>query len=308
MTAKSVEKKRIALVLSSGGARGLAHIGVIDELADRGYEITSIAGSSMGAFVGGLYATGNLNKFRDWVVNLDKLNVFNLVDFTLSSQGFIRGERVFDRMRKLKMIPQVNIEDLPIKYVAVSADIINNCEVVFTQGDLFKAIRASISIPNVFTPVAIDGGLMVDGGVLNPIPINRIPRTDNDILIAVDLNSLVPYSKPIMPKKKKEIEVVHSEKVNTLIKKWDELFSSNHHEAIEKSDVKRLKLGYFDILTRSIQLMQSKLSQQTIDTYNPDVLVSVSKYACSVFEFYKGEEMIAYGREACRKALNESGL
>jgi NTE family protein len=308
MPNKTTPKKDIALVLSSGGARGLAHIGVIDELVARGYKITSIAGSSMGAFVGGLYATGNLDKFREWVINLDKLNVFNLVDFTLSSQGFIRGERVFEKMRKLKMIPQINIEDLPIKYVAVAADIINNKEILFDKGDLYKAIRASISIPNVFTPIENDGGLMVDGGVLNPIPINRIYRSKEDILIAVDLNSLVSYQKPNLPKKKNAVEVIHSEKVNTLIQKWDELFSSHHHEAIEKPNVKKLKLGYFDILTRSIQLMQSKLSQQTIDSSPPDVLVNISKYSCSVFEFYRGEELIAYGREACKKALDEAGL
>jgi len=304
---KVAPKKNIALVLSSGGARGLAHIGVIDELNARGYSITSIAGSSMGAFVGGLYATGNLDKFREWVVNLDKLNVFNLVDFTLSSQGFIRGERIFEKMRKLRMIPDTNIEDLPIKYVAIASDIISNEEIIFSKGDLFKAVRASISIPNVFTPVISNGGVLVDGGVLNPIPINRVSRTGNDILIAVDLNSLIPFVKPKLPKKKEQ-EVVHSEKVTKLIRAWDEIFSSHHIEKPEKPDEKNLKLGYFDILIRSIQMMQSKLSQQTIDTYPPDVLVNISKYSCSVFEFYKGEEMIAYGREACKKALDSADL
>ncbi len=300
-------KKNVALVLSSGGARGLAHIGVIDEIVERGYTITSITGSSMGAFVGGLYATGNIDKFREWVVNLDKLKVFNLVDFTLSSQGFVRGERVFEKMRKLKMIPEINIEDLPIKYIAVAADIINNKEVIFDKGNLYKAIRASISIPNVFTPIEYDGGVLVDGGVLNPMPINRVLRSNNDLLIAVDLNSLVSYQKPNLSKKN-EHDVTHSDKVTKLIKKWDELFSSHHNEKIEKPNNKKLKLGYFDILTRSIQLMQSKLTEQTIETYPPDVLVSISKYSCSVFEFYKGEEMIAYGREACKLALDKAGL
>lgn len=304
---KVTAKKNVVLVLSSGGARGLAHIGVIDEIVERGYTITSIAGSSMGAFVGGLYATGNIDKFREWVVNLDKLRVFNLVDFTLSSQGFVRGERVFEKMRKLKMIPEINIEDLPIKYIAVAADIINNKEVIFDKGNLYKAIRASISIPNVFTPIQYDGGILVDGGVLNPMPINRVPRSNNDLLIAVDLNSLVSYQKPILPKKT-EHDVTHSEKVTKLIKKWDEFFGSHNNEKIEKPNDKKLKLGYFDILTSSIQLMQSKLTEQTIETYPPDVLVSISKYSCSVFEFYKGEEMIAYGREACKLALDKVGL
>lgn len=305
--AKVSTKKNIALVLSSGGARGLAHIGVIDEITERGYTITSIAGSSMGAFVGGLYASGNIDKFREWVVNLDKLKVFNLIDFTLSSQGFVRGERVFEKMRKLKIIPEIDIENLPLKYIAVAADIINNKEIVFDKGNLYKAIRASISIPNVFTPIEYDGGILVDGGVLNPMPINRVLRSNNDLLIAVDLNSLVSYQKPNLPKKI-ELEVIHSAKVTKLIKKWDELFSSHHHEKIEKPTDPKLKLGYFDILTRSIQLMQSKLTEQTIETYPPDVLVSISKYSCSVFEFYKGEEMIAYGREACKMAMDKAGL
>jgi len=307
MITKPIPKKNIALALSSGGARGFAHIGVIDELTERGYNITSIAGSSMGALVGGLYAAGNLDKLREWVISLDKLSVLNLVDFTLSSQGFIRGERVFEKMRKLKMIPEVSIEDLPIGYVAVATDIIKNEEVLFTQGNLYKAIRASISIPNVFTPIVYDGGLMVDGGVLNPLPINRVSRSGNDMLIAVDVNSLIPYQKPNL-RKKKEVEVVHSEKVAKLIKKWDELFNNHHNHEIAKPTIEKLKLGYFDILTRSIQLMQSKLSQQTIETYPPDILVSISKYSCSVFEFYKGEEIIAYGREACKRALDNAGL
>jgi len=308
VTSKSLPKKSVALVLSSGGARGLAHIGVIDELLKRGYTIDSIAGSSMGAFVGGLYSTGNLDKFREWVVNLDKLNIFNLVDFTFSSQGFVRGERVFEKMRSLKMIPNINIEDLPIKFVAVATDIMNNKEVIFTQGDLYKAIRASISIPNVFTPIEHNNGLLVDGGVLDPLPINKISRSSNDLLVAVDLNSIVPYEKPNLPKKKKEVEILHNKKVEQLIKKWDELFPIHRsHEEIKPS-TKKIKLGYFDIMAHSVQLMQYKLSQQAIESHPPDVLVSISKYSCNVFEFYRGEEMIAYGREACAKALDNVGL
>jgi len=304
---KKTSTKNIALVLSSGGARGLAHIGVIDELVERGYNITSIAGSSMGALVGGLYATNNLERFRDWIVTLDKMDIFNLIDFTLSSQGFIKGEKIFHKMQKLKMIPEINIEELSIKYVAIATDIIKNEEVIFESGNLQNAIRASISIPNVFTPVDHFEGILVDGGVLNPLPINRISRAKNDILIAVDLNSLVPYNKPVLPKKK-VTEVIHSEKTAKLIKKWDELFSNHHSETIKNTTEKKLKLNYFDILARSVQLMQSKLSMQTIETYPPDVLVSISKHSCSVFEFYKGEEMIAYGREACKKALDSTNL
>lgn len=305
---KTPHKKNIALVLSSGGARGLAHIGVIDELTRRGHNITSIAGSSMGALVGGLYATGNLDKFRDWVVNLDKLNVFRLIDFTFSSQGFVRGEKVFEKMRKMDIIPDVNIEDLPIKFTAIATDIVYGNEIIFSSGSLYKAIRASVSIPNVFTPVDSDKGLLVDGGVLNPLPINRISRSNNDLLVAVDLNSLVPYEKPNLPKKAKELDKLHNEKIASFKKKWEELFPAHKHQEITNHLDKKLKMGYFDIMAHSIQLMQYKLSQQAIEVHKPDALVSISKYSCSVFEFYRGEEMIAYGREACAKALDNIGL
>lgn len=300
------KSKNIALVLSSGGARGLAHIGVIDELVERGYQINSIAGSSMGALVGGLYATNNLDKFRDWIVTLDKLAIFKLIDFTFSSQGFVKGEKIFHRMQKMGMIPDINIEELPIKFTAIATDIINNHEVIFDSGDLHKAIRASISIPNVFTPVNDNESVLVDGGVLNPMPINRIHRTKGDILIAVDLNSLEPYTKPILSIKEKS-KKTHSEKTLKLINKWDEVFGTHHSEKPKKSKSKS-KLSYFDILAASVQLMQARLTQQSIENYKPDVLVNISKNSCTVFEFYKGNEMIAYGREACKLALDKAGL
>lgn len=301
------KSKNIALVLSSGGARGLAHIGVIDELIERGYHINSIAGSSMGALVGGLYATNNLDKFRNWVVTLDKLAIFKLIDFTFSSQGFVKGEKIFHKMHEMGMIPDINIEELPIKFTAIATDIIKNQEVIFDSGNLHKAIRASISIPNVFTPVASTESVLVDGGVLNPIPINRVSRIKNDILIATDLNSLEPYIKPNLPSKEKA-KVVHSERTAKLIKKWDDFFGNNHGEKPIKPSNKNLKLNYIDILVRSVQLMQSKLSLQSIETFPPDVLVNISKNSCAVFEFYRGEEMIAYGREACKLALDKAGL
>jgi NTE family protein len=303
----SNKSKNVALVLSSGGARGLAHIGVIEELVDRGYSINSIAGSSMGALVGGLYATNNLRKFRDWVVTLDKLDIFKLIDFTVSSQGFIKGDKIFHKMQEMGMIPNVKIEDLSIFYTAVATDITKNQEVIFSSGDLLKAIRASISIPNVFTPIKENSSILVDGGVLNPMPINRIARTKDDILIAVDLNSLNPYIQPTSLNKEKK-EKTHNDKTQKLIKKWDELFGIQHIDKSTKSKSKNSEPSYFDILAASIQLMQARLTQQSLENIKPDILVNISKNSCSVFEFYKGEEMINYGHEACKKALAEAGL
>ncbi len=303
----SSKSKNVALVLSSGGARGLAHIGVIEELQARGYSITSIAGSSMGALVGGLYAAGKITEFRDWVVTLNKKDVLSLIDFTLTTKGFVKGDKVFERMRKLNLIPDINIEDLPIPYVAVAVDIINNKECVFQSGSLLKAIRASISIPSVFTPISIDTGLLVDGGVLNPLPLKLVKRNPSDLLVAVDLNALNVYEKPKLPKKRSSTEN-HNERFAALIQKWDELFGHNNSKSTKEKKITPKSIGYFDVLMRSVLLMQSKLTAYSTEITPPDVLIPISKDSSTVFEFYKAEELIAYGKEMCAKALEEKGL
>ncbi len=303
----SSKSKNVALVLSSGGARGLAHIGVIEELQARGYNITSIAGSSMGALVGGLLAAGKLNDFRDWVITLNKKDVLSLIDFTLTTKGFVKGDKVFERMRKLNLIPDINIEDLAIPYVAVAVDILNNKECVFQSGSLLKAIRASISIPSVFTPVNLDGGLLVDGGVLNPLPLKLVKRNPSDLLVAVDLNALNVYEKPKLPKKKTSNEN-QNERFAALIRKWDELFGHNNSKSVKEKKATPKSIGYFDVLMRSVLLMQSKLTAYSTEITPPDVLVPISKDSSTVFEFYKAEELIAYGKEMCAKALDAKGL
>ncbi len=304
----AIRTKDVALVLSSGGARGLAHIGVIEELLSRGFNITSVSGSSIGALVGGLFAAGKLNDFKEWTITLNKIDVIALIDFTLTTKGFVKGEKVFDRMRKLNLIPDINIEDLTIPYSAVAVDIINNQEHIFSSGSLQKAIRASISIPSVFTPISIDGGLLVDGGVLNPLPLKHIKRNANDLLIAVDLNALNAYEKPKLTTKRTSNNI-QNEKLAALVKKWDELFGHTQStKAIKQKKTTPKNVGYFDVLMRSVLLMQSKLTQYSTEITPPDILIPISKDASTVFEFYKAEELIAYGREMCAKALNSNGL
>jgi len=179
--------KNVALVLSSGGARGLAHIGAIEELEKQGFKIKSVAGSSMGALVGGFYAAGKLAEYKEWACNLNKMQFFKMLDFTLNKGGIIKGEKVFREL--LTFIPNLKIENLPIPFTAIAADIRSKSEKIFTTGSLFRAIRASSSIPSVFTPVKTDGELFIDGSVLNPLPLNRVQRSENDILVAVDVNS-----------------------------------------------------------------------------------------------------------------------
>jgi len=197
-----MKKKPVSLVLSSGGARGMAHIGVIEELERHNFEIISISGCSMGALIGGIYAAGNLQGYKKWLSELNKIDVFNLMDFTISSHGFIKGVKVFNEINKF--IGNGLIEDLSIPFTAVATDVDNQKEVVFSTGKLRDAIRASVSIPSVLEPFDWNGISLIDGGILNPIPLDLVVRNKGDIVVAVDLNAIVSSEKITKPKQTKK--------------------------------------------------------------------------------------------------------
>ena len=176
-----------------GGARGIAHIGVIETLLEYGYEIASIAGSSMGAMVGAMYATGRMAECKEWLCNWDKRKMFQLADLTLSRDGLVKGDRFIRELKRI--VPDVPIESLPLPYAALATDILSGQEVKFTSGNLFDAIRASISIPMVFRPVRTGGRILVDGGLLNPLPLRHAIRTPGDLLVAVDVNAPIDNGK-----------------------------------------------------------------------------------------------------------------
>ncbi|MBR0180495.1 MAG: patatin-like phospholipase family protein, partial [Prevotella sp.] len=178
--------KDVALVLSSGGARGLAHIGAIEELEAQGYRITSIAGCSMGALIGGVYAAGKLEEFREWMKTVDRKKMLELTDFSFSLNHLVKGTRIIEAI--MEFVPDIPIEDLPIPYCAVATDWKSGHEVVFREGSLFEAIRASISLPSFYEPVKRDGMILIDGGVTNPIPMNRVARHEGDILVGIDVS------------------------------------------------------------------------------------------------------------------------
>jgi len=184
MAAKHTGKK-VALVLASGGAKGFAHIGAIEALEECGYEITSIAGTSMGALIGGIYAAGGLDRVKDWMFDLTGSKVFGLVDFTFSSHALLKGNRLMEALKG--RVPDCNIEDLNIPFCAVATDLKQGREVTFRSGSLYDAIRASISIPMLFRPVEMDDMLLVDGGITNGLPLDRVARTGDDTLVAVNL-------------------------------------------------------------------------------------------------------------------------
>jgi NTE family protein len=294
-------KPRITLVLSGGGARGIAHIGVIEELERRGYEIASIAGTSMGALVGGVYADDAMVPFKEWMLSLDKWKIFRLVDFTLGRQGMVRGDKVFNKMKDF--IPDTLIENLRIPYVAVAVDLIGKKEVVFREGSLFDAIRASVSIPSVFTPVRTKDTLLVDGGVLNNIPVNHARRIPGDLLVVVNVNSIIPFSRP-------NISREEDEKQKRAYQKKIEEFQSHlqkilpHNPAEKNSQGNEEKMGYFNLIEKTVGLMTDRLAQLAMKDYSPDILIEVSHEACGTFDFYRAGEMVEIGRGATVRALN----
>jgi len=278
-------KKDVTLVLSGGGARGFAHIGAIEEIVSQGYVINSIAGTSMGALVGGVFAVGKLNEYKEWIYNLDKQDIFKLLDFSFSKQGLIKGDKVLNKMKEF--IPDANIEDLKIKYTATAFDLALNKEVVFNQGSLYDAIRASIAIPTVFTPVVCGDSVLVDGGVVNNIPINNAIRSENDTLIAVYVNADVPVH-----------EINISEKSI-----WQELYIQKINEfrknlSKSKSKDQGKKFNYFNLINDTMAVMTNQLATTIIKNSPPDILVEISKKSCGTFDFYKAEELVEIGRYA----------
>ena len=181
-------KKKVALALASGGPRGFAFIGAIEELQARGYEITSVSGTSAGALVGGIFAAGGMQAFKEWLYSLDPVKVMKLMDFSISKNYLVKGDKVIRAIKE--RVPEVHIEDLPIPFSAIATDLFTGEEVVFREGPLFDAIRASISIPSMFRPVKWKGRTLVDGGMVNTFPLNRVQRTPGDILVGFNVNEI----------------------------------------------------------------------------------------------------------------------
>lgn len=295
-------KPLVTLVLSGGGARGIAHMGVIEELEHRGYKIASVTGTSMGSLVGGIYADGAMDTFKEWMLSLDRRKVLSLVDFTVSRMGLVKGDRVFKKMKDF--IPDCLIEDLNIPYAAVAVDLINNKEVVFREGSLYDAIRASVSIPSVFTPVKTEDGLLVDGGVMNNIPVNHAPRIQDDLLVVVNVNANIPFVLPKIPREE-------GEKQKRAYQKKIEEFQLHLQKILPPGSVERQahsheeRMGYFNLIDKTISLMTNHIAQMSMQNYSPDVLIEVSRDACNTFDFFKAGEILEMGRSATIEALNK---
>ena len=303
----------VALVLGSGGARGLAHIGVIEAIEARGLRIAAIAGSSMGALVGGIYASGRLPAYRDWALELTRTDVFRLLDFGIGRPGLFTGDRLMDELEEI--VGQHRIESLPIPFTAVATDLRAQREVWLTRGPLFDAIRASMAIPLVFTPVKLGGRELVDGGLLNPVPIAAMRQALADVVIAVDVNvraanapaanahghearraltgSQDPAQLPVATGAEEEAD---KDTAGSMFAQW-----------FTRKAAEQAQTGLIDLMARSLDTMQGQLSRMQLAFDPPDILVRISRESSFFYEFWRTRELIEIGRQQADHALDAAG-
>jgi len=284
----------VSLVLGSGGARGLAHIGVIQWLTENGYDIRSISGSSMGALVGGIYAIRKLEVYAEWVLALERMHVLRLLDPTIGSPGLFKGERIISVLRQL--VGDCSIEDLPISFTAVATDLESGEEIWLREGNLFDAIRASMATPLVFTPFRRGGRLLVDGAVVNPVPIAPTLEDATDITIAVDLSG--PAETRVLSAQSESL--IGNNGYRSRILK----FINTMRPARKTTEPSR---GMMSVAMVSMQAMQDTITTLRMSAYSPDVLIEIPRNACGFFEFWKAEALIALGRERTALAFARRG-
>lgn len=333
---------RAAVVLGSGGARGYAHIGALEVLAERGFEIVTIAGTSMGALVGGVAAAGRLDAYTDWARSLTQREVWRLLDLSITSpNGAIRAERIIAKVGEI--LDGATIESLPIPYTAVATDINARREVWFQRGPVEHAIRASIAIPGVITPAVINGRVLVDGGLINPIPIEPTAATSADLTIAVSLSGMRATGGPTTPVKESSepvsreewttrlrrsaAEVLESDRVRAITSRFgghardhDHDHDVEHDQPIPPEAVDRLAqtptdalvvrsadVGLVDLLNMSFETMSALISRYRMASNPPDVLVTVPSNAVRTLDFHRAAEMIELGRQLTTEALDHAG-
>jgi len=291
--------KTISLVLGSGGARGHAHIGVIRAIEERGLPILNISGTSMGAVIGGIYAADELATYTEWAYQLDKSDVVKLLDFSFTWTSIFKGERIIEVLKEL--VGDRKIEDLSKGFTAVATALEEQREVWLNDGSLFRAIRASTAVPGVFAPVELDGRTLVDGGLVNPIPIAPTLNDSTDLTIAVNLSGTEDGrgqpEKKEPPRQKSQPEDGYREKISNFVA-----------QLLESEEPKQEAPDAAELLVKSIDVMQGAIARLKLAAYAPDIVVKVPRDACTFFEFHRAEEMADLGYERTCKALDDLGL
>lgn len=285
--------KNISLVLGSGGARGLAHIGVIRWLEEHDYHIKSIAGCSIGSLIGGAYAAGKLTELESWMRTIDKLDIANLLDISWGSGGLFKGEKIINTL--VDLLQDQKIEDLPIPFTAVAADIITEKEVWLNSGSLFNAVRASVSLPLFFTPVRYKNSLLIDGGVLNPVPIAPTFNDRTDLTIAVNLGG--PLEQEPEPQEPLINEQSAWDRFQDRVKDFFDLSKESDEDTLKK-------WGMYEVADKAFDTMQSAIARQKIAAYPPDVEIVIARNACGTLEFDRANEMIDLGYRKAQSAFD----
>ncbi len=283
--------RKVALVLSSGGARGYAHIGAIRALLQMGYDITSVTGTSMGALVGGLYCAGKLDEAEQWFKSLTRREVISLTDISLGKNYLVKGEKVMHTLEEFA--PDRQIEALPIPFRAVAADLVSQREVVFSKGSLYRAMRASISMPSVFKPIKIAHHVLVDGGMVNPLPLNRAPRTEGDLLVSVNVSA--PASMEI--EEEREIKRQRERQGRSILLSLQRFISSFVPDKVTSN--------YLTLMSSAISLQIQRNTVMAQKLTPPDVAINIPMNRFGVFDFDRAEEIIQTGYELTLKMLKE---
>lgn len=292
------EKTQVSLVLGSGGARGLAHIGVIKALEENNYNVASISGCSIGALIGGIYAAGKLDEFEAWVRAITRMDMVNLLDISWARNGLVKGEKLMAALAQ--MLGDRSIEELPIPFTAVAADIRNEKEVWLNSGKLSEAVRASISLPLFFTPVQYnDDDYLIDGGVLNPVPIAPAFNDDTDLTIAVNLGG-PPEESRKAPQEEPAPEPGESSLGDKIARFINELRSDDEDEGAEA-------LGAYAVADQAFDAMQGTIARQKLAAYPPDILIEFPRNACGTFDFDHAAEIIELGHSRAEKRLRSAG-
>lgn len=288
--------KTVSLVLGSGGARGLAHIGVIHWLEENDYKIRSVAGCSIGALIGGIYATGKLHEYEQWVCAIRKVDIVTFLDLSWDKSGLVKGDKIINTL--IDLVGEQLIEDLPVQYTAVATDVKGQKEIWIKSGKLFDAIRASMSIPLLFTPFKYKGVDLIDGGVLNPVPVAPTIGDDTDMTIAVNLGGPADSSETLSVISSAPIShpSPFHEKINHYIHRLQQSVTNSIGR----------DWGAYDIAMQAFEAMQSTIARQKLAAYPPDIVIEIARNACRTLEFDRASEMIELGHRKAKECLSQT--
>jgi NTE family protein len=312
---KFLKNRKVGLVLGSGGAKGLAHVAVIEYLEAMNIKIDMIAGASIGAIIGAIYLTGNLKKFEEDMLKFTKKELLSLFDFTIPKSGILKGNN-FMKLFENYIPVEAKLEDLPKPLSIIATDFYSGRQIVFKKGHILEAVRASMSIPGVFVPVFHDGDFLIDGGVANPLPIDVVKDMGAGLTIAVNLHPGLRMSKSMKNSDKdfKKLNNTSTENIRHSDDKygmeeldlWNNFTDQMKNEDKSKSDKKKYNApSIFEIIFRTIDILGYVNTQNILDSYKPTVLIEPQLLEFGSFDFHEAKNILLEGYESSAKKKME---